>query len=89
MIERTGAVTGLLTTRGHEDTIIIGRVRQKVAGLSEREKTHAVRLDKADPPLVPRELICGVAERVDYAGRVIVPLELAARCYRGRYPAGL
>lgn len=75
MIERTGAVTGLLTTRGHEDTIIIGRVRQKVAGLSEREKTHAARLDKADPPLVPRELIRGIAERVDYAGRVIVPLD--------------
>lgn len=75
MIERTGAVTGLLTTRGHEDTIIVGRVRQKVAGLSEREKTHAARLDKAEPPLVPRERIVGITERVDYAGRVVVPLD--------------
>lgn len=77
MIERTGAPTGLLTTRGHEDTILIGRVRQKVAGLSEREKTHAARLDKAEPPVVPRERIRGVPERVDYRGRILVALDPA------------
>jgi N-methylhydantoinase A len=73
LLTRTGAKTGLITTRGHEDALIIGRTVQKVAGLSEGEITYLVRLDKADP-LIPRPLIKGVTERVDYKGAVIVPL---------------
>lgn len=73
LIERTGAKTGLITTLGHEDTLPIGRVFAKRAGLSEREIIHLSRLNKPTP-LVPRELIKGVAERIDYSGRVIVDL---------------
>ncbi len=73
LLVRSGAKTGLITTKGHEDALIIGRTVQKVAGLSEGEITHLARLDKADP-LVPRPLIRGVTERVDYKGAVIVPL---------------
>src|SRR3990172_8940002 len=32
LLTRRGAKTGLITTRGFEDTIFIGRVHQKVAG---------------------------------------------------------
>src|SRR3954468_14834112 len=73
LFTRTGARTGLIATRGHEDAILIGRVFQKVAGRGEREITDAVHLDKA-VPLVPRELIRGVNERVDYKGAVVVEL---------------
>ena len=35
MIQRTGAKTGLIMTRGFEDTLIIGRVRSRWVGLDE------------------------------------------------------
>lgn len=76
LITRSGSPTGLITTRGHEDALIIGRTIQKAAGLSEAEMTYLVRLDKADP-IVPRPLIKGVTERVDYKGQVIIPLDEA------------
>jgi len=74
MIERDGARTVYVTTAGHEDTLSIGKIFQKRAGLSEREVTHLNRLQMADPPLVPRELVVGAAERVDYKGEVVSPL---------------
>jgi N-methylhydantoinase A len=74
MLTRTGAKTGLITTRGHEDAIIIGKVYSKVAGLPERDLVHSSRLKKPDP-IVPRDLIRGVTERVDRDGDVIVALQ--------------
>src|SRR5918992_3558636 len=75
LITRTGAKTALLTTRGHEDAIIIGRTVQKVAGLSENEIVNVARLAKSDP-IVPRSSIHGVDERVDRDGAVVAPLRL-------------
>ena len=74
MLTRTGARTGLITTKGHEDAIIIGKVYAKVAGLPERDLVHSSRLRKPDP-IVPRSLIRGVTERVDRDGDVIVALQ--------------
>ena len=74
MLTRTGARTGLITTKGHEDAIIIGKVFAKVAGLPERDLVHSSRLRKPDP-IVPRSLIRGVTERVDRDGDVIVELQ--------------
>lgn len=90
LLTRSGVKTGLITTKGFEDTLLIGRVHQKVAGLSEREIIHAVKLDKAEP-IVPRSLIKGVTERVDYQGRVLVPLDLgeAAQAVRELVEAGV
>ena len=65
LAERRGARTGLLMTRGHHDAIIVGRARQKVTGISEREKTHVTHLNKADPPIIAPEDIRPVTERVD------------------------
>jgi N-methylhydantoinase A len=73
MLTRTGAKTGLITTRGHEDAIIIGKVYAKVAGLPERDLVHSSRLAKPEP-IVPRRLIRGVTERIDKDGDVIVAL---------------
>jgi N-methylhydantoinase A len=78
LVTRRGAETGLLMTSGHEETITIGRVRQKVAGLSEREKIHITHLSKADPPLVKPKNIRPIVERIDYAGNVVVPLDVPA-----------
>ncbi|MCW2954972.1 MAG: hypothetical protein JWQ48_4142 [Conexibacter sp.] len=87
MIERDGARTAYVTTAGHEDTLAIGKIFQKRAGLSEREISHLNRLQMADPPLIERELVFGATERVDYRGRVVVPLleeEIAAVVERVR-----
>ena len=73
LITRTGAKTGLITTKGHEDALIIGKVFAKRAGLGEREIVHASRLNKP-VPIVPPELIVGVAERIDADGDVVVEL---------------
>lgn len=75
LLTRTGARVALLTTRGHEDAILIGRTMQKVAGLTESEIINVARLSKADP-LVPRSRIFGIDERVDRHGQVVVPLHL-------------
>ena len=68
-----GLKTGLITTKGHEDAIIIGRRRQMVAGLPPYELYDLVRLDKPEP-IVPRDLIRGVTERIDFEGAELVPL---------------
>lgn len=75
LLTRSGAKTGLITTKGFEDTIIIGRVEQKVAGLSETERFKVYSHNKADP-IIPRPLIKGVTERIDYGGDEIVPLNI-------------
>ena len=42
MIERNGAPTAYVTTAGHEDTLAIGKIFQKRAGLSERDRKSVV-----------------------------------------------
>ena len=76
LITRRGAKVGLITTRGFEDTIYIMRAVGRVDGLSEMEIKHVTKVTKPTP-LVPRPLIKGVYERVDYKGDVVVPLDLA------------
>lgn len=76
VIERKGAKTALLTTRGFEDVLEIGReMRYDIYDLN-------LVMPK---PLVPRNLRWGVTERVDKSGSVLVPLEereLEAACER-------
>lgn len=74
LIERKGVPTGLLLTMGHEDTLHIGRVYQKAAGLPEAALIHESRLQKAEPPIVERRDVAGVAERLDWQGLVVLPL---------------
>ena len=68
ILERRGARTAVLTTRGFRDLLEIGRTRRMAPNtlfdLSFRKP----------PPLVPRPLRFDVEERVDAAGRVLEPL---------------
>jgi N-methylhydantoinase A len=73
LITRSGVKVGFITTKGFEDTTEIMRAIGRVDGLSEEEIRHATWVTKPDP-LVPRERIVGVRERIDYLGQEIVPL---------------
>ena len=74
MIQRLGAKTGLLITRGFEDTLLIGRIKARTAGLNEREVTNYQHAERPRP-IVPIALTRGVRERVDFEGRVLCPLD--------------
>jgi N-methylhydantoinase A len=74
VLTHSGAKVGLITTRGFEDTILIMRALGRYAGLSEEEIKHVTRSYKPER-IVPKALIKGVVERIDYRGEVIVPLD--------------
>ena len=40
LLTRTGSRVGLITTKGHEDALIVGRTIQKAAGLNTAELTN-------------------------------------------------
>src|SRR5690242_607274 len=75
LITRTGPTTGLLTTEGFADTLLIMRGRT-TEGLTESEAFRASTQSKPDP-IIPRALIQEVAERIDYKGSVLIRLEAA------------
>ncbi len=75
LLTRDGARTGLITTEGFEDTLLVTRgAYGRWAGLAEEGLKHPVKTDRA-PPLVPAARIRGVPERVDYKGAVIRELD--------------
>lgn len=77
LIERRGTKTGLLTTKGFGDTIIIQRLMGFTAGVPiERLGEFSNRF--YPDPIVPRRLIAEVPERVDQAGKVVLELDEAA-----------
>jgi N-methylhydantoinase A len=69
VIERRGARTGLLTTRGFRDVLELGR--------QARPSIYDYRLAKP-PPLVPREHRMEVHERIGPDGDVLAPLDPAS-----------
>ncbi len=75
LITRAGAKTGLITTKGFADTMLMMRGRI-TDGLTEAEADHLAALTKPEP-LVPRHLTEEVLERIDYKGAVIMSLEPA------------
>jgi N-methylhydantoinase A len=74
LIERTGPKLGLITTAGFEDTLSIGRGRSWADGLSGNENKDMARIDKPIP-LIPRDMIVGLSERIGSNGRVVMPLQ--------------
>ena len=69
VVERKGGRVGLISTAGFRDTLEIMRIN--------RERHYD--LQWASPvPLVPRRLRFEAAERVDYRGRVVTPLDTEA-----------
>ncbi|MGW4844396.1 hydantoinase/oxoprolinase family protein [Nocardia brasiliensis] len=71
------ARVGFLTTRGHADSISIMNLEGRYAGLGSDDIQHMARTGKP-APLVPRERIYEVDERIDYKGSVVVPLDETA-----------
>lgn len=65
-LTRTGARVGLITTRGFRDVLEIMRTHRKTLFDLYEEKPL---------PLVPRHLRREVTERVDWSGKIIVPLD--------------
>ena len=78
ILTRDGARTGLITTRGFEDTVLTTRgAYGRWGGLSEDRVKHPVKTERA-PPLVDADCIVGLAERADYKGAVLQKLDEAA-----------
>ena len=75
LITRSGAKAGLITTKGFADTLLMMRGRT-TEGLTEAEAFHASAQNKP-LPIVPRELIEEVSERIDYKGSVLIGLDTA------------
>ncbi|WBX85353.1 hydantoinase/oxoprolinase family protein [Sphingosinicella microcystinivorans] len=73
LIERTGPKLGLITTAGFEDTIFIGRGRSWADGLGWQQGRDLARIEKP-APLIDPEMVVGVRERIDYAGKIVAPL---------------
>ena len=67
VLERRGAVTGLITTRGFRDVLELRRLRMP--------NIYDIFWDKP-PPLVPRNLRREVTERLSGQGRVLTGLDL-------------
>jgi N-methylhydantoinase A len=68
VIERRGAPTGFITTRGFADVLEIGR--------ELRYDIYDIFLTVPEP-LVPRNLRHGLTERVNYRGEILTPLDTA------------
>ena len=66
IIQRQGAKTALITTRGFRDVLILGR--------QKRYETYDLHMQKPDP-LIPREQIFEVRERVSFEGEVLEPID--------------
>lgn len=69
VLERKGASTGLITTEGFRDVLLIGR--------QKRYETYDLYIDKPKP-LVQRRHIAEVRERVAADGSVVTPLDMAS-----------
>src|ERR1043166_6204433 len=68
LIERKGALTGLLTTAGHEDALEIGR--------ETRYDAYDLAIEKP-APLVPPPLRLGLSARLMADGREAAPVSVA------------
>ncbi len=69
ILERKGARTALITTRGFRDLLFIGR--------QSRPVLYALQ-PALPPPLIPRERCHEVPERLDHHGAVLQPLDMRA-----------
>ena len=74
LLQRIGPRIGLLMTEGHEDAIIIGRGAQWTDGQRVAERRN-IAVQNKPLPLIERNLILGVKERVDSSGTVLRPLD--------------
>ncbi|ARQ02976.1 5-oxoprolinase [Pseudorhodoplanes sinuspersici] len=73
LLTGNAAKTAVLTTMGFGDTLEIGRLKRQTSGMNELERTDAY-LRNRIPPLIPRDLVIEIDERIDVKGNVIKEL---------------
>jgi N-methylhydantoinase A/acetone carboxylase beta subunit len=73
LLERKGRRVGVIVTGGMEDMLRLERGIQTYLGYPYSDRLH-VATHHHNEPLVPRELVKGVRERVDMFGEVAIPL---------------
>ena len=73
LLSRSGRRLGLITTRGVEDMVLMGRGLQSWCDYAYADRLHAV-THRHPEPLVRRRDTFGVTERVDHFGDVVIPL---------------
>lgn len=71
LIEKKGARTALITTRGFRDVLEIGRIQRPAEGIYDFNVDNP-------PPLVPRRLRLEVKERIAADGSVVEPLDISS-----------
>lgn len=74
LIQRKGSLLALITTAGFEDVIHMGKGAQWADGLTPREMRNLGRMEKPEP-LIRRDMVVGVKERVDSFGNVLMALD--------------
>ena len=74
LLERSGPRVVLITTEGHEDATLIGKGAQWIDG-TRLDERRALPHQHKPVPIVPRELIAGVKERIDATGAILRPLD--------------
>ncbi len=74
MVQWGGARVGLITTKGHEDTLHLAKGMGRIHGEPAENLLHIAR-GRKPVPLVPSDLIVGVTERIDADGETIINLD--------------
>jgi len=77
LVEMEGSDVGYITTNGFTDELHIGQVKSRTAGLTRTRIQHYASLDKPEP-IVEKQYIRGIPERIDYKGEEVVPLDEVA-----------
>jgi N-methylhydantoinase A/acetophenone carboxylase len=74
LVEGRGPLLGVITTAGFEDTMLIGRARSWADGLAVDARYDRGRAQRPQP-LVPRNRVVGLRERLDPFGEVLIDLK--------------
>ncbi|MEU5703518.1 hydantoinase/oxoprolinase family protein [Streptomyces aurantiacus] len=74
LVQGTVADVGLIATKGHRDSIYIMNAEGRTLGRAAHEIQDTLRQRKPTP-LIPKHRALEVTERIDHAGKVLVPLD--------------
>ncbi len=74
LIEHKGPKIGMLVTAGFEATVPLSRARGYGEGLDNMGQQDMPNARRPDPLVLPH-MICGVRERVDFQGKLVMPLD--------------
>jgi N-methylhydantoinase A len=73
VVERKGAVVGLIATKGHGDTLMMMRAQGRTAGVTA-DRIFDAHHETMPTPLVPRQRVVEVEERIAADGTVLAKL---------------